>query len=323
MVKSVYEAAGLTCPSCGKIAWDSTEDLMTCSACGSEYPLDEGVLRMDGDASGDEISRYYSVLDGTHFVGALFETNPLVYIMNRGYQRFLDSLALKPSSILLDFGCGDGRLSLWAAERGFQLVVAIDRNPASLKRLAAEAKKRELKNLVIVCANATNPPFKSGTFDAVLCFEVLYYLVPALGRTGAIGLPARLLKPDGMMVVGELSRLGRALIDIDAMNLENARSLLQTSMRFEKFADSRISVFQWSVAELRADVTEAGFKVVRETGISPVAALFNYAWSFTSYPLRPRLDSALRELIEALSDQTEGAYETARNVVFALERQAN
>ncbi len=256
-------------------------------------------------------------------MGASFESNPLIYIMNRGYRRFLNSLSLNSSASLLDLGCADGRLSLWAAEKPLQLVVALDSNLQSLKRLAAEAQKRGLKNLVVVCADATNPPFRSATFDIVLCFEVLYYLVPILGRQGAIGVPAKLLKPSGTIVLSEFSRLGRALIDIDAMNIENTKSLLQSSTRFEKFADSRLEVFQWSVAELRADIAAAGLKIVRETGISPVAALFNYAWSFTSYPLRPRLDAELRELIETLSDQTEGAYETARNVMFALEKPAN
>jgi 2-polyprenyl-3-methyl-5-hydroxy-6-metoxy-1,4-benzoquinol methylase len=268
----------------------------------------------------DDVTRLYTASGGTHFVTAPFESNPLIYITTRAYLRFLESVFPAPAGNLMDFGCGDGRLSLWAAEKGFFPVVAVDSNLPSLKRLAAEARKRNLDQLVIVCADLKKPPFRPGHFDALLCVEVLYYLVPSLGRNGAINTPANLLSPTGKMVLSEFSRLGRAMIDFDAIDLVNVCSLIETSTRWEKFATTRTRIFQWSLAELKQDLSASGLKIVEQAGISVAAALFSYAWNFTSYPLRPPLDAEIRELLEKVSDGTSDAVDSARNLIFALNK---
>jgi SAM-dependent methyltransferase len=268
----------------------------------------------------DDVTRLYKAFDGTHFVGATFENNPLIYIATRAYCRFLERVFPEPAGNVMDFGCGDGRFSLWAAEKGFGPVVSVDTNLPSLKRLAAEARKRNLNQFVIVCADLKNPPFQPGFFDALFCIEVLHYLVPSLGRQGAIKRPADLLSRKGKMVLSEPSRLGRLIIELDAMDLVNARSLVDSSTRWEKVADTRNKCFQWSLTELRGDLREADLNIVEQTGISIAPAIFSYAWNFTSYPLRPRLDADLRAILEFVSDQTSDAVDAARNVVFALER---
>jgi hypothetical protein len=173
---------------------------------------------------------------------------------------------------------------------------------------------------VIVCADLRNPPFQPDHFDVVLCVEVLYYLVHSLGRLGAIMAAADLLSGSGKMVIGEFSRLGRAIIDLDALNLVNVRSLIDSSTRWENVGNTRTNVFQWSVAELQNDLRETGLNITGQAGISIATALFNYAWNFTSYPLRPQLDADLRAILETISDQTSDAVDSARNVIFAVEK---
>lgn len=317
---TIYQASGLQCTSCGNASWESDAERLKCSQCGSLYTIDDGVIRMHVPDENDDVTRLYTAFDGTHFVNASFESNPLIYITTRAYLRFLERVFPAPTGNLMDFGCGDGRLSLWAAEKGFSPVVAVDSNLSSLKRLAAEARKRHLDQLVIVCAELKNPPFRFGHFDALLCIEVLYYLIPSLGRGGAINTPSKLLGPHGTMVLSEFSRLGRAIIDLDAMDLVNVRSLLDSSTRWEKFENTRIKSFQWSLTELKNDISTAGLSIIDQTGISLAAALFGYAWNFTSYPLRPALVAETRELVEKVSDHTSDAVDASRNVVFALEK---
>ena len=110
----------------------------------------------------------------------------------------------------------------------------MDDNLPALKRLAEEGRKHRSANLLIVCADATKPPFPPGAFDVVLCFEVLYYLVGSLGRVGAIKTAADLVKTGGKLVLSEFGRFGHAMRDVAAMNLENGRSLEQRHTRWEK-----------------------------------------------------------------------------------------
>ena len=294
----IYNASGLRCISCSATAWKSNPEAVACLSCGAIYAIDDGVVQMHLSEDNDDATRFYAAFSGTPFVNASFESNPLIYITTRAYRRFLDKVFPKPSGSLIDFGCGDGRFSLWAVEKGFFPVVAVDSNLASLKRLAKEKLKRNLEGVVIVCADLKKPPFQPDQFDAVLCIEVLYYLAQSLGRHGALKAPADLLRGSGKMMISEFSRLGRAIIDLDAVDLVNVRSLLDSSTRWEKVADTRTEVFQWSLAELKSDLREAELNIIDQTGISPAAALFNYAWNFTSYPLRPQLDADLRTILK-------------------------
>jgi 2-polyprenyl-3-methyl-5-hydroxy-6-metoxy-1,4-benzoquinol methylase len=317
---SIYQASGLLCLSCGKTSWESNTETLRCLSCESVYAIDNGVVRLHVPDENDDVTRLYTAIDGTHFLSASFEGNPLIYITTRAYLRFLERVFPTPAGKLMDFGCGDGRLSLWAAEKGFGPVVAVDSNLSSLQRLAAEASKRNLDQLVIVCADLKKPPFQPGHFDALLCIEVLYYLIPSLGRSSAITTPVSLLGANGTMVLSEFSRLGRAIIDLDAMDLANVRSLIETSTRWEKSTSTRIKSFQWSLAELKHDLSESGLDIIDQTGISLAAALFSFAWSFTSYPLRPPLDAGMRELLEQVSDGTSDAIDASRNLIFALKK---
>jgi 2-polyprenyl-3-methyl-5-hydroxy-6-metoxy-1,4-benzoquinol methylase len=316
----IYQTPGLRCLSCSGTSWKIGPEAARCLTCGYIYAIDDGVLRMHLLDENDDVTQLYMAFDGTHFVNATFEDNPLINITTRAYRHFLEELFPRSVGSLMDFGCGDGRFSLWAAEKGFSPVVAVDSNLASLKRLATEARKRKLEQLVIVCADLKKPPFQPDHFDVVLCIEVLYYLVSSLGRIGAIKTPANLLSRKGKMVLGEFSRLGRAIIDLDAMDMVNVHSLVDSSTRWEKTANTRSKVFQWSLTDLRNDLNEAELNIIAQTGISLAAAIFNYAWNFTSYPLRPQLDAHLRELLELVCDQTSDAVDAARNFVFALEK---
>jgi 2-polyprenyl-3-methyl-5-hydroxy-6-metoxy-1,4-benzoquinol methylase len=275
---------------------------------------------MDTANEKDEVTEFYSATGGVKFIGASFEENPLVYITTRAYCKFLDKVFQEPKKALLDFGCGDGRFSLWAAEKGFSLVVAVDGNPACLKRLAAEAALRGLKQLVIICADLQKPPFRTDHFDAVFCIEVLYYLARSLGRNKSIETPARLLNHGGTMVIGEFSRMGRAIIDLDALNLANVRSLLASSTRWEKASHTEVEVFQWNLAELKSDIHAAGLQVINIAGISVAAAIFSHAWNFTSYPLRPALNAEVKAMLETISDETDDAVDAARNLMFAVQK---
>ena len=316
---NILETSGLKCPRCESAGWRNSKESVVCLSCASTYFFDDGVLRMDGGTI-DSTTEFYASFEGTHFLNTSFAANPLIHCTTRRYKQFVEEQFRDARGSILDFGCGDGRLSLWAAESGFSHVVATDSNLASLKRLAGEGRHRGLANLLVICCDMTKPPFAKDHFDAVLCFEVLYYLVNTLGRLSALSLPVGLLKPNGTLVLSEMSRYGRALVDLAAMDVTNIRSLAESGTRWEKSDRGRLEVFQWSLAELKKDCAEAGLQIVRESGVSPIAGIFDFAWKFTSYPLRPALDERIQQIIEKLDDETSEACNLARNILLSLRK---
>ena len=112
-------------------------------------------------------------------------------------------LGLRPGELLLDLGAGAGRHAYGAFERGAR-VVALDRSEADAKDCAAflaalvdEAKCTDHQASSMV-GDALRLPFPDGTFDRVICAEVLEH-VPDDRR--AMAEIARVLKPGGTAAV--------------------------------------------------------------------------------------------------------------------------
>lgn len=102
---------------------------------------------------------------------------------------------------VLDEGCGDGALAAELAQRG-AIVTGLDSEPAMI----AAARRRagiEGVQLRLVAGKAESLPFPDAAFDRVLAVATLCF-VPDAER--AVAEMARVLKPGGRLIIGELGR---------------------------------------------------------------------------------------------------------------------
>jgi SAM-dependent methyltransferase len=102
---------------------------------------------------------------------------------------------------VLEIGCGDGALACALALRGAE-VVGLDPNPAML----SAARSRAAEDGIVptfVEGRIERLPFPDASFDTVIAVTVLCFVRDA---TGAVREMARVLRPGGQIVVGELGR---------------------------------------------------------------------------------------------------------------------
>ncbi len=116
-------------------------------------------------------------------------------------QLLFELLGLVAGKALLDVGCGDGALASELARRG-AIVTGLDADPAMIAA-AARRTKIEGTQLHLVEGQAERLPFNDAAFDLVIAVTVLCFVRDA--KQAFIEM-ARVLKPGGQLVIGELGR---------------------------------------------------------------------------------------------------------------------
>lgn len=116
----------------------------------------------------------------------------------------LESLALKSSDKVIDFGCGIGYITVELAKQAKE-AIGIDINPDIAKNIIPENLKNKLRYQVI---DGRTLDFPDNHFDVALCSEVLM-MIPDPNQF--LNEVKRILKPGGKLVV--VNGLGHPAIE--------------------------------------------------------------------------------------------------------------
>ena len=163
-----------------------------------------------------------------------------------------DILGLRSGDRILDLGCGFGRHAYEAARRGAH-VIALDAGEDEVNGVAgtfaAMVEQGELSpdttKVGVVQGDALHLPFADGTFDRVLCSEVLEHIPNDLGAMTEL---ARVLRPGGTMAI-TIPRFGPELIN------------WALSDEYHMVPGGHVRIYRRSVIESRLEST--GLKVTQ------------------------------------------------------------
>jgi SAM-dependent methyltransferase len=132
-------------------------------------------------------------------------------MLTANYER----LGLREGDRILDLGCGFGRHAFEAARRGAE-VVALDAGQdevegvvAMFNAMVAEGELPADAATAAVQGDALHLPFADGSFDRVICSEVLEHIPDDVGAMREL---TRVLRPGGTMAV-TVPRFGPELIN--------------------------------------------------------------------------------------------------------------
>ena len=89
-----------------------------------------------------------------------------------------DRTGLKAGDVALDLCTGTGSVPPFLAEKvgSDGLVIGLDFSSGMLQKAAVKIRKRSIKNIVLIQAEAQHLPFKNRTISAVTCSHAFYEL---------------------------------------------------------------------------------------------------------------------------------------------------
>ena len=161
-----------------------------------------------------------------------------------------DLLGAERGDLVLDMGCGAGRHAFETVRRGCR-IVALDQDLQELvdvrNTFAAMISAGELDADVEgqpVSADALELPFSNGTFDRIICSEVLEHIP---NDSGAIDELVRVLRPGGSIA-----------ITVPAWIAEKVCWKLSDEYHAPKAVGGHVRIYRKS--ELRSKITSAGLE---------------------------------------------------------------
>ena len=117
-----------------------------------------------------------------------------------------------PGRTVVDYGCGPGYFTLAAARRvGPEgKVYAVDLEPRMVELVRRRAAEAGLSNVAVVASDGTRADLPDAIADYVICVQIMHY---ADGRAVQVAVArdlARLLKPDGSVLIAQWKPKRRA-----------------------------------------------------------------------------------------------------------------
>jgi SAM-dependent methyltransferase/uncharacterized protein YbaR (Trm112 family) len=200
----------LACPSCASDLESRPEEhvgehiitgTLVCSGCELVYPIVGGVPRLNAGMHGlERVARTFSYEWSAHQHGALEEPETLWGLtLEEDWSYFQEATNLGDgdlgNKVVLDGGCGSGRLTRQMAEHGAKVVIGVDIIEAVD---GAFERSRDLPNVHIVQGNIFELPLRKGAFDLVWSNGVIHHTPDARRAHAAL---AEMVKPGGLMYV--------------------------------------------------------------------------------------------------------------------------
>src|SRR5579862_3704554 len=174
---------------------------LVCKGCAADYPVVRGVPRMNISMDAlRRVARTFSYEWRAHSEGRLEKEGTLWGLTaDEDWSYFREATGLADAelrgAVVLDAGCGSGRLTRQIGQREPKAVIGVDMIDAVDGAFAAT---KELPNVHIIQGNIFELPLRRHGFDVVWSNGVIHHTPDARGAHAAL---AEMVRPEGLLYV--------------------------------------------------------------------------------------------------------------------------
>jgi ubiquinone/menaquinone biosynthesis C-methylase UbiE len=227
-----------------------------------------------GKVFGNEIVKELDRVGGTNFQERCKIPGTMSYFDTKILYDKLQNIIITNQEILLDLGCGDGRITKWFLENTNSRIIAVDSSLDSLKKLRDSClnNKEFFERVMLIYSNILEVPLIDNSCDIIIAYEVLYYLLERF--EDGLKECRRLIKKSGFLINGEINKEVGMLYDLLNLGPEGLINSYNKSEMTDVSTKSKISIF--TKKEMIILLKKYGFIVEDIDGISFFPIIISY-----------------------------------------------
>jgi ubiquinone/menaquinone biosynthesis C-methylase UbiE len=216
-----------------------------------------------------------------------FYGNKKYYNTVRVSEEFIDTWISREvkGKVFLDYACGNGERTIFAAKAGAILSLGFDISAVSVQNAEKEALSQNLNNLIFFQADAEATRLPDNSIDIILCSGMLHHL----DLSYAFPEMRRVLKPGGKILAAEalnvnpLIRLYRRLTPSMRTDFEKAHILSLGDVKFARRFFDVTEIRYWHVVSYTAGKFPLLLKPLEilDQVLQKIPYIQRLAWIFT------------------------------------------
>jgi len=185
------------------------------------------------------------------------------------YTKKLIEQFVKPSSSVIELGCGTGYYGLYLANK-CRIYHGVDLIPKHVEQFNGKIDKQGLTNVSTSLGDATSlPEIADNSFDIVLVLDPMYHL-PHEDRLKAIRESRRICKVGGIILFAYVNKIGaylRACLD-DNLKLKYPNKKTNENVLTQGIDDDFSDTFFYTMPEeIEKDAVENGLRIIQNAGV--------------------------------------------------------
>lgn len=241
------------------------------------------------EKEGGSIFRERARVPGTH---TYFDTQAIAQHLSK---IFVDHKA----DVVMDLGCGDGRIVEWFLENTSCNVIAVDGTYESLKRMYETYLKHDeqlLERTLLIHADMMEVPVNNACCEFLWTYEVLCFLHDDYAK--GIQKCADLLKPGGIAAIGDRSKEFGVVHELLNRGPAGMLKTFQEDAVIDSWNESEIVTRVLTADEIAGYMNDCGLEEIHRTGVSFLPLIISYLRSHGQFV------SEIEDMAERLSEIT-------------------